>query len=110
MSTCPLCHLRHLAAPRQPDDVWMLQELHDVEFFVQVLCVGLRALVVGLERLDHHLPVAQLALKAAFVVVRVRFQSNVCVPCKHTTVVRLVHKTLAENLARAREWDQLKML
>lgn len=44
----------------------MLQELHDVEFFVEVLCVDLRTLA-GLERLDHHLPaVANLPLKAAF--------------------------------------------
>lgn len=57
-------HIWHLTRAGKPDNVWVLQELHDGEFSVQVFRVGFRV-IAGLERLNHHLPGAPVATAAA---------------------------------------------
>lgn len=61
-----VCHLRGLTSPGEPDDVRVPQMLQDAQLSVQVLRVGVRGAVGGLERLDRHsLVAAQCALPAA---------------------------------------------
>lgn len=59
-----MSHLRHLTRAGKPDNVWVLQELHDVEFSRQVFRVGIRV-IAGLERLNRHLPAVPVATAAA---------------------------------------------
>lgn len=56
-------HLWHLTSPRKPDDVWVLQELHDLKLPVQILGIGFGA-VAGLKSLDRYVPAAAVGSSA----------------------------------------------
>jgi len=56
-------HLWHLPSPCKPDDVWVLEELHDPKLLVQILGIGFR-IVAGLKSLDRDVPAAAVASTA----------------------------------------------